>query len=162
MPQLDISAMLSLRTVFSVTVEGFDVGSLTLDLPAFDFGVHTLQNMMSNCQNPPAGTPSDQIYEELIHLSGNLDAILSYDALDDEFSGQIHKWTLWNMFDRCYAFLPGSGSIGSVPPTSKDSVLTAKPVTTCTTDGKPTVSAVIKTLSRGDKAAIAIGKRWRP
>jgi hypothetical protein len=158
MPKLEFNAMLALRTVFSVTVESVDVGALTLDLPAFDFSVNTLANKMSNCQSPPAGTPSDQIYDELIHMHGSLDAILSYELLDDEFSGIIDKWTMGNMFDECYAFLPGVGSIGAVPSSSKDAVLTARPVTTCTTDGKTTMGVAVKSLDRGDKAAVAVGK----
>jgi hypothetical protein len=158
MPKLEFSAMLALRTVFSVTVESIDVGTLTLDLPAFDFSVNTLTNRMSNCQTPPAGTPSDQIYAELIHMHGSLDAILSYELLDDEFSGVIDKWTMWNMLDECYAFLPGLGTIGSVPASSKDSILTARPVTTCTTDGKTTIGEAVKSLDSGEKAAIAVGK----
>lgn len=150
--------MLALRTVFSVTVESIDVGTLTLDLPAFDFSVNTLTNKMSNCQTPPASTPSDRIYAELIHMHGSLDAILSYELLDDEFSGVIDKWTMSNMFDECYAFLPGLGTIGSVPASSKDSILTARPVTTCTTDGKTTIGEAVKSLDRSEKAAIAVGK----
>ena len=152
--------MLALRTVFSVTVEGVDVGALTLDLPAFDFNVNTLTNKMSNCQTPPAGTPSDQIYAELIHMHGSLDAILSYELLDDEFSGVIETWTMWNMFDKCYAFLPGVGSLGAVPSSSEDSVLTARPVTTCTTDGKTTIGVAATSLDRGEKDAVGVGKYW--
>ena len=161
MPKLEFNAMLALRTVFSITVESVDVGALTLDLPAFDFSVNTLTNKMSNCKTPPAGTPSDQIYAELIHMHGSLNAILSYELLDDEFSGEIDSWPMWNMFDECYAFLPGVGSIGAVPSSSEDSILTARPVTTCTIDGKTTIGGAVGSLDRGEKAAIAIGKSFR-
>lgn len=150
--------MLSLRTVFSVSVESIDVGTLTLDLPAFDFNVNTVTDKTSNCKTPPPGTPSNQIYGELIHMHGSLDAILSYELLDGDFSGVIDNWTMWNMFDECYAFFPGVGTLGTVPSTSEDSVLTARPVTTCTTDGKTTIGVAVRSLDRGEKAAIAVGK----
>jgi hypothetical protein len=75
--QLDFNLKLSLRTVFSVKVENINIGALYLDLPAFNFTVNTLTNAMSDCQTPPAGTSSDQIYAELIHLNGDLIAELS-------------------------------------------------------------------------------------
>ena len=157
-PKLDFSAMIALRIVFSVTMESYDVGALTLDLPAFDFTANTLTNKLKDCKPAPAGTPQDQIYAELIHLGGSLDAKLRYELLDDDFSGLIYKKSMWNMLDKCYAFLPGVGSLGEVPPSSKDAVLTAKPVTTCTTDGKPSIGAAVKSLSSGTEAAIAVGK----
>ena len=159
MPSLDFSAMLALRTVFSVDVEGLDVGALTLDLPAFDMSVQTEQNMLANCKVAPPGTPSDKVYQELIHLTASLDAKLSYELLDDEFSGPLGNWTIWNALDECYAFLPGSGSIGPVPTLSTDSVLTEKPVTTCTTDGgQVTVGSLVHSLGPGIKAGIACGE----
>jgi hypothetical protein len=158
-PSLDFSAMLALRTIFSVDVEGLDVGALTLDLPAFDLNVQTEQNMLADCTTPPPGTPSDKIYQELIHLTASLDAKLGYELLGDEFSGLLGNWTIGKPVDKCYAFLPGSGSIGQVPPLSTDSVLTAKPVTTCTTDGgRVTVGSIVQSLSPGFKAGIAVGK----
>ena len=159
MPSLDFSAMLALRTVFSVDVEGLDVGALTLDLPAFDLEVQTKQNMLANCKAPLPGTPSDEIYQELIHLSASLDAKLSYELLGDESSGPLDSWTIWNALDECYAFLPGSGSLGPVPTSSADSVLTEKPVTTCTTDGgQVTVGSIVQSLSPGVKAGVAVGQ----
>ena len=152
--------MLALRTVFSVSVESINVGNITLDLPAFDFNANTVTNKLANCQSPPPGTPSDQIYAELIHMHGSLDAILSYELLDGDFGGVIDNWTMWNMFDECYAFLPGVGTLGTVPSSSTDSVLTARPVTTCTTDGKATIGAAVQSLDRGEKAAIGVGKSF--
>lgn len=160
MPQLDFSAMLALRTVFSVDVEGLDVGALTLDLPAFDLTVNTMQNMLADCKRPPPGTPPDKIYAELIHMGATLDAKLSYEALGNEFSGEIDSWQLWSGIDKCYAFLPGSGSIGPVPASSQDSILTEKPVTTCTTDGNPTIAMAVQSLTPRIKAGIAAGKYY--
>ena len=158
MPKLDFSAMLALRTVFSVSVESINVGNLTLDLPAFEFNANTVTNKMANCKTPPPGTPSDKIYAELIQMGGSLDAILSYEVFDGSEGGVIDKWTMWNGFHECYAFLPGVGTLGKVPPTSRDSVLSAKPVTTCTTGGKTTIGVPVQSLDRGEKAAIAVGK----
>ena len=95
---------------------------------------------------------------ELIHAHGSLDAILSYELLGDELSGIIHTWTMADLFDECYAFLPGLGALGAVPASSKDSILTARPVTTCTIDGKTTTGVPVKSLDRGEKAGAAIGK----
>ena len=162
MPQLDFSASLSLRTIFSVNVEDIDVGALVLDLPALDMGVKTLQNKMSNCKTPPAGTPPDQIYAELIHLSASLDAVLRYELLDDKVHGKIDSWTMFDLLDECYAFLPGSGSIARVPASSKAPILTAAAVSTCTTDGRTTIGMALKALSSGEKAGIAIGKCRNP
>ena len=162
MPRLDFSATLALRTIFSVSVEDINVGSLFLDLPAFDLGVTTLQNKLSNCKPPPPGTPPDQIYAELVQLSATLDAKLSYELLDDEFSGDIDSWTMADLVEECYAFLPGVGSLGRVPDSSADPVLTAAAVTTCTTDGKAAVETALRALSRGEKAGIIAGKLSNP
>lgn len=157
MPKLDFSVEFALRTVFSMAVEGIDIGALYLDLPAFDFTIDTLTNKMSNCKTPPVGTPSDQIYAELIQLQGKLDAKLSYELLDGDET-LLDSWEIWNALDECYAFLPGLGSIGPVPASSKSAVLTAAAVTTCTTDGTTTVGAALKSLSPGTKAGAVIGK----
>ncbi|MCJ1383187.1 hypothetical protein MMC17_006300 [Xylographa soralifera] len=163
MPQLDFSMQLSLRTVFSVTVENINIGALYLDLPAFNLTVNTLTNAMSNCQTPPAGTPSGEIYAELIHLNGALVAELSYEILDGDTTGIIETWTIWDALDKCYAFFPGLGSIGVVPDSSMSPLLTAAPVTTCTTGGTTNltgtavVGAAIQSLSPGAKAGAIIG-----
>jgi hypothetical protein len=164
MPKLDFSLQFSLRTVFSVTVEDINIGALYLDLPAFNLTVNTLTNTMSNCQTPPAGTPSDQIYAELIHLDGALVAELSYELLDGHKTGVIETWTIWDALDKCYAFFPGLGSIGTVPSSSKSPLLTAAAITTCTTGGTGTttgtaaVGAALKSLSPGAKAGAVIGE----
>jgi hypothetical protein len=164
MPKLDFSLQFSLRTVFSVTVEDINIGALYLDLPAFNLTVNTLSNAMSNCQTPPAGTPSDQIYAELIHLNGALVAELSYEILDGSKTGVIETWTIWDALDKCYAFFPGLGSIGTVPSSSRSSLLTAPAITTCTTGsttsttGAAAVGAALKSLSPGAKAGAVIGK----
>jgi hypothetical protein len=147
-----------------VTVESIDVGSLYLDLPAFNLGVKTLTNAMSNCKSPPPGTPSDNIYAELIHLDGTLLAELSYELLNGEDTGIIDTWPIWDALDECYAFFPGLGFIGAVPDSDKSPLLSAAAVTTCTTGGKTAttgagaITAAIKSLSPGDKAAAIIGK----
>ena len=158
MPKLDFNMNFALRTVFSVTVEDINVGALYLDLPAFDLTVNTLQHKTSNCQTPSAGTPPDQIYDELIHMGATLNAILSYEILGGELAGQIESWQMWDGLDECYAFLPGLGSLGPVPASSKSSVLTAPPIMKCTTDGKVSVGAALKSLSPGAKAGAAIGE----
>jgi hypothetical protein len=164
MPQLDFSVQLSLRTVFSVTVEDINIGALYLDLPAFNLTVNTLTNAMSNCQTPPAGTPSDEIYAELIHLNGALIAELSYEILDGGKTGIIDTWTIWDALDKCYAFFPGLGSIGAVPASSKSPLLTAPAITTCTTGGTTSttgtaaIGAALKSLSPGAKAGTVIGE----
>jgi hypothetical protein len=164
MPKLDFSLQFSLRTVFSVTVEDINIGALYLDLPAFNLTVNTLTNAMSNCQTPPAGTPSDQIYAELIHLDGALVAELSYELLDGHETGVIETWTIWDALDKCYAFFPGLGTIGTVPSSSKSPLLTAAAITTCTTGGTGSttgtaaVGAALKSLSPGAKAGAVIGE----
>ena len=164
MPQLDFSVQFSLRTVFSVTVEDINIGALYLDLPAFNLTVNTLKNAMSDCQAPPAGTPSDEIYAELIHLNGTLVAELSYELLDGNKTGVIDNWIIWDALDECYAFFPGLGSIGAVPASSKSPLLTAAAITTCTTGGTTTntgtaaVGAALKSLSPGAKAGAVIGE----
>ena len=163
MPQLDFSVQVSLRTVFSVTVEDINIGALYLDLPAFNLTVNTLTNAMSNCQTPPAGTPSDEIYAELIHLNGALVAELSYEILDGGKTGIIDTWTIWDALDKCYAFFPGLGSIGAVPASSKSPLLTAPAITTCTTGttsttGTAAIGAALKSLSPGAKAGVVIGE----
>ena len=141
-----------------MTVEGMDVGAIYLDLPAFDLNVKTMTNRLRNCQTPPAGTPPDQIYAELIQLHGELDAILSYELLDGDKSGVLEKWTMWDALDECYAFLPGLGTIAGVPDSSKSPVLTAQALTTCITEGKVSTYTALASLSSNDRAAIAIGE----
>ncbi|MCJ1390596.1 hypothetical protein MMC18_003456 [Xylographa bjoerkii] len=163
MPQLDFSVQLSLRTVFSVTVEDINVGALYLDLPAFNLTVNTLTNAMSDCQTPPAGTPTDEIYTELIHLNGALVAELSYEIFDGGSTGIIEKWTIWNALDKCYAFLPGLGSIGVVPDSPQSPLLTAPPLTSCTAGGRTnltgtvSIGTAIQSLSPGAIAGAGIG-----
>jgi hypothetical protein len=125
MPELDFSLTFALRTVFTVTVQDINIGTLNLDLPAFDMEVETLSKKMSDCSTPPAGTPADQIYDQLIHLSGSLDAVLSYSLLEDESEGVLANWTIWDAVDECYAFLPGAGKIGPVPASSDSPKLVA-------------------------------------
>ncbi|KIM98650.1 hypothetical protein OIDMADRAFT_147096 [Oidiodendron maius Zn] len=164
MPQLDFNIMFSLRTVFSVTAEDINIGALYLDLPAFSLTVNTMTNATSNCQAPLADTPPDEIYAELIHLDGEFVAKLSYELFGEDDKGVIKNWTIWDTLDKCYAFLPGLGSIGDVPPSSKSPLLTAPPITTCTTaggtnttTGTAAVGAALKSLSPGAKASVVIG-----
>jgi hypothetical protein len=164
MPQLDFSMQFSLRTVFSVTVEEINIGALYLDLPTFHLTTNTLTNAMSNCQTPPEGTPSDEIYAELIHFNGELIAQLSYELLDGDKTGIIANWTIWDALDECYAFFPGLGFIGAVPSSSKSPLLTASAITTCSTGGTTSttgtaaVATALKSLSPGAKAGAVIGK----
>jgi hypothetical protein len=162
-PQLEFDIKISLRSVFSVNTAGFDLGKLNLDLPAFDLSVETLSHMLSDCQSPPPGTPSDEIYDALIHLNGALVAELSYELFEGKDNGTIDHWTIADPLDKCYAFLPGLGSIGTVPSSSKSPLLDAAPVTTCTsgstsTTGTAAVKSAVESLSRGDKAGIIVGK----
>jgi hypothetical protein len=150
---------LSLRTVFSISVFDFKVAALNLDLPAFNLDVESRANVLANCQTPPAGTPSDRIYSELTSFHGNLFAELSYDITNDTRS--IKKWEIWDNLNKCYAFFPGLGHIGSVPDSPKSALLTAAAVTTCTTDGvasSATLGAVLGALSPGAKAGAVIGE----
>jgi hypothetical protein len=164
MPQLDFSMQISLRTVFSVTAEDLNIGALYLDLPAYNLTINTLSNATSNCQTPQPGTPSDEIYAELIHLDGALVAELSYEILDGGLSGVIEDWTIGDKMDKCYAFFPGLGSIGVVPDSSQSPLLTAPPITTCTTGAQTTstgvaaIGAAINSLNAGAKAGAVIGK----
>lgn len=163
MPQLDFSVQLSLRTVFSVTFETVDIGALYLDLPAFKLEVNTLTNAMSDCQPPPAGTPSDEIYADLIHVTGGFVAELSYEILGGEEAGSIDQWPLGEAYEKCYAFFPGLGFIGPPPSSSKSALLTAPAITTCTTGGTTNstgtadIGAALKSLSPGAKAGAVIG-----
>ena len=147
-----------------MTVEGINVGALLLDLPAVNFIVNTMTNATSNCQTPPAGTPSHEIYAELIHLSGALNATLSYEILGGHEDGTLDTWALWDGYDKCYAFFPGLGSIGAVPASSQSPLLTAPPVTTCTTGsttsttGTAAIGTALKSLSPGAKAGAVIGE----
>ena len=162
--QLEFNAELSLRTVLSVTFDDVNIGALILDLPAFRLDVATLNNALSSCQPPPSGTPSDQIYAELIHMSGGLVANLSYEILGGDESGLIDSWDLDDLLDECYAFFPGLGFIGAVPDSSKSELLTAAPITTCTSGAGPVATgtaAVVKALrglSPGEKAGVVIGE----
>ena len=147
-----------------MSIEDINIGALYLELPAFNLTVNTLNNVLFNCKTAPAGTLSDQIYAELINLNGALVASLSYELLDGDESGNINNSTLVDALNECYAFFPGLGSLGAVPPSSKASNLTATAVTTCTTGGTTTttgtaaVHAAFKSLSPGSKARIAIGE----
>ena len=169
MPQLDFNIQFSLRTVFSVTADDINIGALYLDLPAFNLTVNTMTNATSNCQAPLADTPPDEIYAELIHLDGDFVAELSYELFDEDIKGSIKKWPIWDELDKCYAFLPGLGSIGDVPPSSKSPLLTAPAITTCTTaggsnttTGTAAVGAALKSLSPGAKASVVIGENLSP
>jgi hypothetical protein len=158
LPKLDFSLELALRTVVSLNVEDFAVGSLTLDLPAFNFEVRTVTNKMSNCQSPKVDTPPDEIYADLIHVTGSLNATLSYDLFNDKLNGTIETWTMGDALKECYAFLPGQGSIGAVPSSPKDSALSAPAVTTCMREGRVVTGLVPqKHLSPAGKAGIALG-----
>jgi hypothetical protein len=166
MPHLDFTVQLSLRTVFSVTVEKIIIGALYLDLPAFNLTVDTLTNALSNCQAAPSGTSSDDVYAELIHVNGALVAELSYELLGGENSGILETWKIHNATDDCYAFFPGLGSIGAVPASPQSRLLTAAAVTTCTTGGSTSttegtgttaVAVALKSLSSGAKAGAVIG-----
>lgn len=163
-PQVEFSIQLSLRTVLSITVENINVGGLFLDLPAFNLTVATLTNALSNCETAPSGTPSDQIYAELIHMNGELVAELSYELLGGFESGLIEHWNIRDELDECYAFFPGLGFIGAVPSSPKSKLLTAAPITTCTagagagTTGTATVGEALRELSAGAKAGAVIGE----
>lgn len=163
-PQLDFSVQLALRTVLSITVEDINIGALFLDLPAFNLTAATLTNALSTCQTPPSGTPSDQIYAELIQMNGALVAELSYELLGGDDSGVIENWKIWDALDECYAFFPGLGFIGVVPSSSKSELLTAAPLTTCTsgagagTTGTAAVEEALRGLSPGTKAGVVIGE----
>jgi hypothetical protein len=163
-PQLDFSFQLSLRTVFSITVEEINVGSLILDLPAFNLTVATLTNALSTCQTPPPGTPSDHIYAELIQMNGALVAKLSYELFSGNESVVLYQWHIWNVLDECYAFFPGLGFIGAVPSSSKSELLTAAPITKCTSGpgpgptGTAAVGEALRGLSPGAKAGAVIGE----
>ena len=169
MPQLDFNILFSLRTVFSVTADDINIGALYLDLPAFNLTVNTMTNATSNCQAPLADTPPDEIYAELIHLDGELVAELSYELFDEDKNVIIETWPIWDALDKCYAFLPGLGSIGDVPTSSKSPLLTAPAITTCTTaggtnttTGTAAVGAALKSLSPGAKASVVIGENLSP
>ena len=163
-PELEFSVQISLRTVISITVEDANIGALTLDLPAFKFTAATVKNSMSNCKPPQAGTPSDQIFAELIHVSGDLVAELSYELLGGEESGTIDTWDMWNGWHDCYAFFPGLGFIGPPPTSSKSKLLTAPPITTCTTGagagatGTAALGEALRGLPPGEKAGAVIGE----
>ena len=163
-PQLEFSVQFSLRTVFSITFEDINVGALYLDLPAFNLTVDTLSNAMSNCQTPPAGTPPDEVYSELIQVNGAYVAELSYELLEGGKTGTIDTWVMGEAFQGCFAFFPGLGSIGNVPPSPKSPNLTAAAITSCitagttTTNGTAAVSAALKSLSPGAKAGAVVGE----
>lgn len=163
-PELDFSVQISLRTVIGITVEEVNIGALMLDLPAFNFTAATVTDSLSNCKPPPAGTSSDQIYAELIHINGDLLAVLSYELLGGDESGVLDSWTMWDGLHECYAFFPGLGFIGAVPPSSKSKLLTAPPITTCTTGTGPGATGIaglgeaLKGLSPGEKAGAVIGE----
>ncbi|TAQ85817.1 hypothetical protein B7494_g5863 [Chlorociboria aeruginascens] len=169
MPKLDFSMKFSLRTVFSVTIEGMNIGVLTLDLPAFNLTVNTVTNATSNCQIPPANTSSNEIYAELVHLNGTLVAELSYEVLNGDETGVIETWSIWDALDKCYAFLPGLGALGDVPSSSDSRLLTTVPITTCdtgssmtangtaSTTGTAAVGAALKSLSPRAKAGAIVG-----
>jgi hypothetical protein len=163
-PQVDFSLQLSLCTVFSITVEDINVGALFLDLPAFKLDVATLTNALKTCKAAPSGTPSDQVYAELIHMNGALVAELSYELLGGDESGVIDTWNITDVLDECYAFFPGLGFIGTVPSSSKSELLTAAPITTCTagagagTTGTAAVGEALRGLSPGAKAGAVIGE----
>jgi hypothetical protein len=163
-PQLDFNVMFSLRTVISVTVEEINIGALYLDLPAFNLTVNTLTNALSSCQPAPAGTPSDEIFAELIQASGAFVAQLSYEVLDGNLSGIIDTWPIGPAMESCYAFFPGLASLGAVPSSSKSPNLTAASITTCSTGGATNatgtsgVSVAFKSLSPGAKAGAVIGE----
>jgi hypothetical protein len=112
LPKLDFNVQLSLRTVFSVTVEAINVGALFLDLPAFNLTVNTMTNALSNCQAPPSGTPTDKIYRELIHTTGTFLAELSYELLGGAKKGTLDTWPMWTPLDKCFLF-PGLGNYWS-------------------------------------------------
>lgn len=157
--KLDFSLQLSLRTTSSITVEKINIGDLYLDLPAFDFTVGKLTNATHDCKTPPPGTPPDQIYADLIHLGGSLDAALSYKLLSED-EKLIDTWPIYTAFDKCYAFFPGLGRLGVVPESPKAPLLHAAAVTTCTTGGKTTtgLDAATTSLSPGVKAGAVLGK----
>ena len=163
-PQMEFNVQLSLRTVLSITVEDINIGALFLDLPAFKLDVATMTNALSTCKTPSSGTPSDQIYAELIHMNGALVANLSYELLGGKESGVIEHWKIWDALDECYAFYPGLGYIGSVPSSPKSNLLTAAPITTCTTGAEPgttgtaALGEALRGLSPGVKAAAVIGE----
>ena len=163
-PELDFSVQISLRTVISITVDEVNIGALTLDLPAFKFTAATMTNSLSTCKPAPAGTPSDQIYAELIHMNGDLVAELSYELFGGDESGLIDQWDIWGGFHECYAFFPGLGFIGAVPPSSKSKLLTAPPITTCTTGAGPGATGIaglgeaLRGLSTGEKVGAIIGE----
>jgi hypothetical protein len=163
LPKLDFNVQLSLRTVFSVTVEAINVGALFLDLPAFNLTVDTMTNALSNCQTPQPGTAPDKIYRELIHTTGTFLAELSYELLGGAKKGTIDTWPMWTPLDKCFAFFPGIGSLGQVPSSPNAKALTAAPITTCTTGsanttGAAAVHSAVKSLSPGAKAGAVIGK----
>lgn len=166
MPEAEFSIQLSLRTVFSVTVEEINVGALYLDLPAFNLTANTVTNMLSNCQSPSANTPPDDIYAELIDVNYALVADLSYKVFDGDFTGTIDTWT-WKSWSSCYAFFPGLGFIGPPPASSKSALLTASPVVACTssglngtttTTGPAAIGTALKSLSPGAKAGAIVGE----
>ena len=163
-PELDFSVQLSLRTIISITAEEVNIGAITLDLPAFKVTAATMTDALSNCKAPTAVTPSDQIYAELIHVNGSLVAELSYELLGGKDSGVIDTWDIWDAFDRCYAFFPGLGFIGTPPPSSKSKLLTAPPITTCTTGSGPGATGIaglgeaLRGLSTGEKVGAIIGE----
>ena len=163
-PKLEFNVQLSLRTVLSVTFEDVNIGALILDLPAFRLDVATLSDALSNCKSPPSGTPSDQIYAELIHMHGGLVANLSYEILGGDESGVIDQWNIGKPLEECYAFFPGLGSIGAVPSSPKSELLTAAPITKCTSGDGPAatgtaaVAKALRGLSPGEKAGAVIGE----
>lgn len=163
-PQIEFNVEVSLRTVLSITVEDINVGALFLDLPAFSLDVATLTNALSDCKTPPSGTPSDQIYGELIHMNGSLIAGLSYELLGGRESGVLENWHIARVLNECYAFFPGLGFIGAVPSSSKSELLTAAPITKCTagaepgTTGTAAVGEALRGLSPGAKAGAVIGE----
>ena len=163
-PELDFSVQVSLRTVIGITVEDVNIGALMLDLPAFKFTAATVTDSLSNCKPPPAGTSSDQIYAELIQITGDLVAELSYELLGGDESGSLDNWTMWDGFHECYAFFPGLGFIGDPPPSSKSKLLTAPPITTCTTGTGPGATGIaglgeaLRGLSTGEKVGAVVGE----
>ena len=166
MPQLNFSIQFSLRTVFSVTFEDINIGALYLDLPAFNLTVNTLPTAMYNCQPPPAGTPSNEIYSDLIQANGAFVAELSYELLEGGRTGVLDTWLIGEAYNSCHAFFPALGFISDVPPSPKSPNLTETAITTCTTGGTTSTTSaaavreVLKSLSPGAKAGAVIGKSW--
>ena len=127
--------------------------------------VSTLNNVTSKCQTPPSGTSSKDIYKELINLTGDLNAVLGYELLNEAKSGTIDSWRIHDELNECFAFYPGLAALGNVPDSSNAAVLSATPRTKCTTagtnstaTGNAALGATLKSLSPGAKAGAVIGK----